>query len=654
VERDESPASIARERWGNAEWALLIGALVALGVALPTVPRLFPTDPSVLSVASEAGFSTVAAYRLALLWMAGVVAAGWLLARGDRAGAAAGAGNVAPVSGPARGAWESAELAIVAALVLLAFWPPFLAVRAPYVEDSNFLVALQRMHQGQLPYRDFEYLYGPLMLAPAHWFLQLTGFSARHYYAWLAVLEVLVAVAVVRWAQRVVVGRLARLAVVAVLLALLMNPLLGLNYNGVRRMLPVAGLLVLCLGRDDPRQRAGAALLVGLAIAYAHEQGLAALAAAGAVFALDLRDRPPAAWTPVVRQGMAFLAIAGAVWAVVAFATTGGAFPDYLREVRALVSRFSAGEAGFPFAWTLNAAALFTLLAIAGIAVGRGLATRATPTAWDRYTLAAFVLAVIALKSGLTRADMFHLDAGALGLALVFLVPRAAPRFGPDARAWRAGRVATVTVAATSAFGMLPTVSGVASGWLAGARAAWHHTPSLQVPFVPAAPALMLEHVEQDSATVALAAWLAAPARRNRPVLFYDRLWNVGLVIGVYKQDFLNDKFMYGAARGARERAFLDAHPDALVVIDRPSLERIRGVRPPSSFDESEHGQPASLVKAWAARVSSVHFDAVPVETRIHDVLWRRALGDDLRTRYDSTWGAGSVVVLERSAPAAP
>jgi hypothetical protein len=652
---DSRTALPSEDRFRVTEWMLVSVALFALGVTLPVVPRHFSTDPSVLSVATVEGFSTPVAYRLALVWCLALVAAAWLLVRRRQKrepqqwmSAASSPGVTTSDPRRRRGRGEWVEIAVVALLTLVAFWPPFLAVSAPYVEDNNFLVALQRMHAGMVPYRDFEYLYGPLMLVPASWWMHLTGFAGRHYYEWLAALEVVVAVTVVLLAQRYIRDRGARLVAIAILLALLANPLLGLNYNGIRRLLPIVALLLLSHGFDDVGRRVGAAALIGLSIAWSHEQGLAALVAAGAIFSLALRDRPGSDRGRVITHGLVFLAVALGVWLVSALATLGPAFGSYLGEVRTLMARFSAGEAGFPFRWTLNAAAVFALVALGAVCVGRGLASRAEPAAGDRFALGALVVAIVSLKSGLTRADMFHLDAGVLGLAMVFLFPMHAPRLGPPSRVARVGRATVALAAATYAFGMLPTVKAVADGWMAGARATLSGTPTLHLAFVPAAPALMRERVAQDSATVAVATWLADPIRRNRPVLFAGRLWSVGLTVGVYKRDFLNDKFIYGDERAARERKFLEANRDVLVIIDRSLYDRIRADRPDTAFATWDDERSNTLVKRLAQRLSSVHFDDVLVEDHLHDLKWQRALGDDLRAQFDSVWGVDPVVVLAR------
>ena len=85
------------------------------------------------------------------------------------------------------------------------------------------------------------------------------------------------------------------------------------------------------------------------------------------------------------------------------------------------------GHAGFRFFWTANSLALFGLLAIACVAVGRGLvrSARRVLDSGDRLLVAALVFALVALKSGLTRADLLALEPTVSAAALRFSVPAA-------------------------------------------------------------------------------------------------------------------------------------------------------------------------------------------------------------------------------------
>jgi len=649
-----SPASRAPR--ARAFWLLAAGVALGFVVLLPTVPRWFPGDPSVLSAALAEGYDSPIAYRTAVGWAIVALVAVVALARAGVLGVADAPPHAMSDEVTAPGlSWHTRALEIVAVsgVVALCYWPRFLAPYGPYSEDTVFLVALHRMHGGFVPFRDFEFLYGPLMLYPALWWTRAFGLSLASYYAYLDVLEVVVFAVLVAITHRYVARRSERIAIWAVIGAQLINSLLGVNYNGMRRLIPVTAILLLAVRVDRRAARVTSAVLLGASLAYGHDQGGAALIAAGGLFALLAWRADGAARMQWLARGASYGALASAVWLALVYALLGRDVGAYLAETRALLARFTLGEAGFRLYWTMNSLAAFALLSLALVIAGRGLARRtAAPLlAGDRFLVAAIVFALVALRSGLTRADVFHLDAGFLALSMAVVLPLPAAALALDTRTRRVAMGLVALITATWLIGNAPSAAYLAESWIRGARAG--SAPMVARSTLPSqAPALELERRAPAADRLALAEFLASPPWRGRTVLFYHRLWYVGAMVGVYRRDHLNDDYIYDDRRGLALRDLLAASPEggeragALVVIERASYERLYGLRPDTAYEAYEYGLPPSPVKQIAAWTSSVHFRAVYLEERLHDQRWRRDVGQYIRPGYDSVAAFGRMVVL--------
>ena len=170
-----------------------IGLIVLLGV----VPWHLPTDPTLPNSAAILGYNVSAAYWLLAGW---TVICFVVLACFSRHSAAQTPGNSTSRTGPGIGLrW--AERALVASAILIAYWPAAIARFGKHVEDAYFLTALQRMGCGELPYVDFEFLYGPLMIVPAYLWIEAFGFSMTTYYAYYALLQVTLFVLIITLLQ---------------------------------------------------------------------------------------------------------------------------------------------------------------------------------------------------------------------------------------------------------------------------------------------------------------------------------------------------------------------------------------------------------------------------------------------------------------------
>lgn len=637
-----------RVRAGDAR-VLALAAVIFAGFIplLLVVPTMIASDPTILSAAAAEGYNTGVAYRVAVVWaLIGIVSA--LLA--GRRGML---GESAPIATDARDieltpARRWIERLVVALVVMLLLWPPFLARYGPFIEDNIFTNALHRMHGGMMPYRDFEFLYGPLMLVSASWWTRLVGYSLESYYAWLLLLEVVQYVVLVALLQRLVPEFRARVLIFLAIAVLLANPLLGLNYNGIRRLLPLAALLLLSRDPTSTRRAIVAGIMLGLGVAYAHDFGLVALVASAGLFGLLWLRAPSLA---LFRTAALLGTVAIATWLLVASLLLGDAFPVYLSDTRSLVTRFSAGEAGFRFYWTANSLAGFALLSLAGVLVGRGIAhwRERAPIWGDSFFVVATIATLLSLKSGLNRSDVWHLDGALFPLAIAFLLPL--PR---SAFAWSAkeGRVATMLLAAfalTYALGNAPTAAYAGAGLARGAKDVLAGVPPDRGACAPAraAPCIESERSSGREEFKALGAWLAEPAQRGRRLMLYGELWGIGPRIGAYKRDHLNDDFIYDDARGLRAGQWLTEVPDALVAIDSGWYARLFAPPGADTIGATAPFTP-SIVKSASVWLASVHYRGVVVERPLAELRWRRTVGATVRREFAFDRRFGKLVVLRR------
>lgn len=621
-----------------------VAAYIALVAALPVVPRWIPADTIGVSAAAADGYNTAAAFWTVLVWAALVIATfAWRQRRSAGNGAAV---SPAPGSEPHDGAagrrnvrWG--EIAAVFVLASLAYFPLVLAPYAPFSEDMYFLTALGRMECGQVPYRDFGFLYGPSMIYLLRGWSQAFGVSLASYYGFLALFEGLQFAVLMAVLQRLVPGRRERYAVFLLLLPFLFNNLFGLNYNGVRWLVPALAVLLASLRPYDRVATAGCTLLLGFHLTYSHEYAIAALLAITGMHAV-------LAWRGERRASVRAVLVIGAgsvaLWAAVTRLLLGESMTAYIGHAREIVSMMATGHAGFRFYWTANSLALFGLLTMACAILGARLAARRTgsPDAGERLLVAAVVFTLVALKSGLTRADLWHLDPNFLPLVIAFLLPYSATTLMPD-RAWRRiahGLVAIASV--TFLVGIAPMLSLHATSYLRGLGDTLAGTP------LPAAgePGAGIERERRrpDADLLALGAYLRSTEPNDRPVLFYGRAWALSARIGVCPAPYKLDDLMYTEFTRP-EAEYLKAHPDTRIVIRRDEFTRLYG----GSGGAAPHSRlvmtPMKRLGRW---LSSVHYDSAETEARLQDEARERLTGRYVRDAYDVSAAFGEYIVLGR------
>lgn len=621
---------------------VLYGGLV---VALLFVPRLVPSNPDLFSAAAADGYNTVAAYWVAAAWtMLVIVVATWAGWK-EQTGPASLSPRTAlyPVATAGHLNWR--ELLIVFALFALAFFPPFLSRYGPYIEDQYFLLALNRMNGGQVPYRDFAFLYGPLMLYPLWVWNQLIGFSMASFYGFLALVEGLQSLILMAVLQYFVPHRGRRYLTFLMLLPILWNTTLGLNYNAMRWLIP--SLIVVLAAHRPPDRRTilWCAALLGIHLAYAHEYALAALAAISGMYVLAaLRERQ---LTGVRPAAMLFMGSA-IVWLVVVTAVLRSHVPSYIAHATDIVKMMSSGHAGFRFYWTVNSLALFGLLLIACLSIGKG--WRPGPgrqlASGDRLLLGAVLFALVALRSGLTRADLWHLNPGFLPLMLAVLLRLPMNAFSLTPGQYRGAFALAATASVTMLVGNAPMGSRYAVGYVDGLIDTLTAVPRGTDDGTTRVRSIEFERTHPRADLVALGRYLAAPGRSHQPVLFYGRAWDISPRVGVRPEDYKMDDLLY-TEFSQPDSNYLRKHKDALVVIQSPDYQRLYGLDPNTPRTSIE----LTPVKQLGRWLSTPHYDSLDTEARLLDETRDRLTGAYVRSNYVFAARFDEYVVLAPKAP---
>ena len=634
-------------RFSSPDGLLAIALFLALVVGLVVVPRLVPADSGVVSAAAAQGFNTDAAFWTLLAWAALTLSVFGL--RG-MSGRGANETAVKPNEGLSTneswsGRLDWREIAAVFIVFALAYFPAFLARYGPFVEDTTFLVALGRMACGDVPYRDFAFLYGPLMLYPVWTWLQAFGFSMSAYYACLGLAEGAQFALLIGVLQRLIPDRRRRYVVFVTLLPFLFNNLLGFNYNALRWLAPTLVIIMVAVRPWDRRVIWLSAVLLGLQLGYSHEYALAALLALIAMHGVLVLRRE--ARTGVVIAAATVVGT-GMVWLLATLLVLRGALPAYIEHATQIMKMMSGGHAGFRFFWTANSLALFGLLAIACVAVGRGLfgARVRVLDSGDRLLVAALVFALVALKSGLTRADLWHLNPPFLPLLFAFLLPLPASALALTATERRLAGSLIVVGALTFLVGIAPTGSLYVVSYIRGLRDTVAGSPKGMSGVVTRTYSIELERTHPRAQVVALGQYLAEAERRDRPVLFYGRAWDLPPRIGVCPAHYKLDDLMY-TEFSRPEVDYLRLHADALVVARADDYRRLYELADP---DGPPPVQPMTPTKQLGRWLSTVHYDSAETEARLQDETRTRLTGDYVRANYVLDREFGDLVVLTRSA----
>jgi hypothetical protein len=450
--------------------------------------------------------------------------------------------------------------------------------------------------------------------------------------------------------QRYFPKQWVRIGVFVLLSVFLFNPLLGLSWNGLRRLLPVF-ILILVASRPTSRWTVLiASLLLGVLFAYSHEFGVMTLLGVLAIYGLMiLRGQGLARLVPAAAITLSSLLI----WFLITSLLLGDDFSAYVRSALHGASRFGV-EASFPFRWTVNSLFVFALLCLTIVLVGRGLGKRgpAQVSSGDCLLFAGLVYALIGLKSGLNRADMWHLAVPMLVLIFAFVLPlpRTLFAYSKNTNYLSIGLISVIAV--TYFAGLTPEGSFYGRGLLRGLR------DSISPPganildlekVVTRAPTIEIERSHPDPDILALGEYLADPARAESPVVLYNRLWGLDKRIGVYKSGYPTDDFLLSDESGREVRTFLQEHEDALVVLSTAEYSKLWGLVDSTDYEESSRIYPKTPTKSVLGWLSTVHFTAAEIERVEKDKRWERTVGVYVASQYSKIADFGDFVVVARN-----
>ncbi len=635
-----APAAVASRDTGGPE---VVAFAVLVAAAMVTVPARVH-----LAAAAAGGGYDPSVAHLVLVAAAGTWAALHLLR-----GAMPVPASPVPAGLPAGRRREArlVGLAVFGACLLL-YFPPFLARYGPLGEDKYFLSSLLRLLDGQRPYADFEFIYGPLLLLPLAGWTAVAGYSLASYYWFLALVEAATWGAVAVGLGRLIPDRRSWLLALAALAIVLVNDNFGLSWIVLRRLLPLLVLLSWALWWRDRRRWAVPAALFGVqllvSLEYAAASG-AALGGAALVEALAARRLEP------VWRGARIGLLGCVIGAAGALLLMGGEAAAWLAATWRIVVLRGGGEAGFAYHPSVNGLAVLVLLFLACAAVGAGLRRRgATFEAGDRFLLASLGYALVAMKSGLARSDMYHLVPPVLGLIGAVLLPLPTAVFAVPAWHRRLRASAVAVICATYLPGLVAGGGRLWAQALAlGARDVLTGRPaSSAVPVRSRLPVLGPERTEADPAWMALAEYFGDTERAGVPVVFYERSWGLDRHIGVAKPVgvYPTDDYLVSDEKGLEVRRFLEAHPEALVIVSDESWAYLTVPGPEPAYTSMfwfrrVRSLPVRFLEYW----SSSHFGTATIEERVRKRdRWARTVGRWLAEHYAPRHAVGDVVVLGR------
>jgi hypothetical protein len=643
--RNEAPAGARGER---REFALGLLFLLTLLPALVVLPYYFPVNSDVASASMATGYNNRVAYSAAVaVALACAAAFAWVGRRGWIQITIPVPVAVRPSKLPSTGRCVL-EIALVFAAFLALYFPLALARYGPYIEDSYALTAFYRMFTNQRPYLDFDFPYGPAMFYAGYGWLKAFGYSMRSYYTLIALAEAIQFGALVYVLQRLYPRFRDRLWVFTILAALLCNTLLSLNYNGMRKLFPVVIICMLAARPHSRRMVLAAGAVLGFLLAYSHEFAAATIVASATMYGLLF-------WQDRRGVNVAHLAVlwatAGAIWFVLAIALLRDAFPAYLRATVEEISRYNAGEMAFAFYWTVNSVAVFALLllacAVAGKGIARGIA--GAPLPGDLLLAGGIAYALVALRSGLQRADMWHLDPPLIVLIIAFMMPWPRRLFPSSLAAGRLAVILIAVIAATYLLALMPTASFVFRGTAMGMRDLLSGVSDhRRAPWPTRLISTDFERTEPDPDAVAAGSYLAAPERRQLPVFYYGRAWSHDKRIGAPKLTYATDDFFLQEKWGDRYRQEIERTSGALIVMETREYERLYGlVDLTGEIGAPDYYRP-TFMKRLAGWLSTTHYKNTPIELQVKEDRWRKSIGYYVREEFVPAAHFGFFTVLER------
>lgn len=387
-----------------------IAGLAALCFGVFVAPYLIPSSSPLLSASSLSGFNNTVAYAAYVVFSCATAAA---LVRWSRPSSRS---LPIAVDGPL---FLTPPLEVVAVIgaqaalfAVVQVVKGFVLAEALYFEDAAY-----RVTAGAVPFVDFNFFYGPLMLYPTVLLARIgsveTAYAIAYIATWVAGLYFLYCVigqfVQDRWARTVWFGFFA---------FGLFSPILGLNYTFMRFTLPLLAVMAAWRAHlsASGSQHAVAAALMALALLCSPDMGLVAAAGVGIVGLCAAWATPAAARGRVLVQfglvgGAALLVSAGALLLIDG---TTGPLVAYLRPI----ATFSAGAWNTPIdpslpVLTLLGLTLFVLVRLAG-------AWRRGDIVGHAPLLAGYVAVLLAMqRASFGKADVIHVAYSGLPIFIV-------------------------------------------------------------------------------------------------------------------------------------------------------------------------------------------------------------------------------------------
>jgi hypothetical protein len=258
-------------------WVLLVGLAAGLLIGTCVVPYLFPPREFVVGASFEVGFNNSVSFLIYLGFIPLLILATARIVP-------------EPLSTQSETDDRSPRVFLFAVgSVVLAHILLFSAVyaykgRFVFAESLYFQSLLYRMTQGEVPYLDFGFFYGPLMLYPGYWLTRAFGLDAG-YGVWFVanyVVGLLFLAALVRVCLPSVRAATFWFAFLAFGL---FNPLTGLNVTLTRYLFPSVVFLAVTRFLRDGGWSRGVVATTALAAAFLYSFEVASLAL-GAVLVL--------------------------------------------------------------------------------------------------------------------------------------------------------------------------------------------------------------------------------------------------------------------------------------------------------------------------------------------------------------------------------
>ena len=626
-------------------WIIATLAYVLLLPALIYFPTLFGHAEGVRSAAQLEGYHNPSAHLIAVCWILLTTSAFAFATRTFQPD------WLAPTESASRSdkLLKPYVLPLITAIgLILLYFPPALAEIGTRYEEKIHLTTTHRMMGGDVPYRDFEFLYGPLMLYPTYWWLSLTSYSYENLFWYVLALEIVVLLAVLVPIQKYAKGRLHQVFCWLIIASLYFNPLLGPNQNGLRKA--VGALLLIHLAYDPyrPRYWVIRGIILGLLLSYSQEFGVATAIGITAVYgAIYFKRRNLDAVKALFVTG----AVSAVSWGLTVFALLGPNAITYFHELAALSSQFNAGEGAFRFYWTASSLSIFAIVGLGCMFTGLSLSRKWTrePAMSDLLVIGGLAYAAVMLKSGLSRADQWHIAPAVLPLVFAILLFFKSRFFALPRYATIIGTTAVIGLSLTYSYGQWPMMkhsflNGSLPGY--GSLISGDFEPIEPDP-APAYPATVYSIQNSKPDLIDVSRFLAEEKNRGRRVLTYDRAWHYAFRLGVLKTGHMTDNFIYGEERGHDTREMLEQSPDVFVFMFASQYEEL--LQPPKTNDQKilQESRQRRL-GGRRAILSSPHYSGAYVERYLRTDRWRRLIGEYVIEQYEPVFQNESFVVLEQ------